>query len=74
MNSRRAAILRSTAVYQKFHVCRPLKEKFCFIYIIIRHVCFIRAKSTSSGALNEKGPQLYESVSSVDRSQAMSSD
>lgn len=28
MNSRRPAILRSTAVYQRFHVCRPLKENF----------------------------------------------
>lgn len=50
------------------------QRKFCFIYIIIRHVCFIRAKSTSRGALNEKGPQLYVSLSSVGRSQAMSSD
>lgn len=28
MNSRKAAFLRSTAVYQNFHVCRPLKENF----------------------------------------------
>lgn len=34
------------------------QRKFCFIYIIIRHVCFIRAKSTSRGALNEKSPPL----------------